>query len=183
MHGPIQSEISKNLKFEFMQALSQTPSEQKSNKIKSTICNSEPQCPSPTPCLSAPRPDERRPRKSPLVTTKCHGSLSFPLVTKLRHDTHILLYRTHAPSPVICASSQDGVERETTTRSPHASTASLSLPHHSTAPDDHRRHHSDFRTRPCLPSTMPATGASRRRRHNHAETAPAPTLATPMPGL
>jgi hypothetical protein len=40
MHGPTQQEISKILKFEFMQALSQTPSEQKSNKIKSTVCNS-----------------------------------------------------------------------------------------------------------------------------------------------
>jgi hypothetical protein len=68
-------------------------------------------------------------------------------------------------------------------RSPHASTDSLSLPRHSTVPDDHRRHHSDLITHPCLPSTMPATGTSRRRRHDHAETAPAPTLATPVPGI
>jgi hypothetical protein len=40
MHGPTQQEISKILKFEFMQAFSQTPSEQKSNKINSTVCNS-----------------------------------------------------------------------------------------------------------------------------------------------
>jgi hypothetical protein len=40
MHGPTQPEISKKLKFEFMQDLSQTPSEQKSNKIQSIIANS-----------------------------------------------------------------------------------------------------------------------------------------------
>jgi hypothetical protein len=82
-------EFFKNSKLCLMQALSQTPSEQKSNKIKSTICNSGslPSLrahPLPTTCPTSPHlspaipcplcaePRRRGDGKSPPVTSCCH---------------------------------------------------------------------------------------------------------------